>query len=183
MNAPRDQAARDALTREFLVWVGEADRHDAVMLLEQSQFPDTDTLAMVLARRLHEQPPGAVRRKITPLGALSLAVLLLNGEAVDPDLDAFDEDGIAAAVALLSQGRVRGVFDTAQQAAFAAVRQLGGAQRFGVPDHVEAALGDPTHDVPQELLDNVALLADTNHGWYFERAYALGFVLYRTNDR
>jgi hypothetical protein len=82
----------------------------------------------------------------------------------------------------MSTSRVRGVYKTRQAAVFAAVRQLGGAARFGVEPCVESELGSRTRNASEATIESVELIAEANHGWSVRSVYRVGFVLYRTND-
>jgi hypothetical protein len=173
----------DAVLRRYFDLASDVDRQDSIELLETLDFRGTDALAAAVAMRMNERPLRAVKRKLTPVESLAVAVALINGEAVDPDINATDATAVAEAVSLLDTSRVRGLFQTTQEAAFAAVRQIGGATRFGVPDYIEAQLGDTTRNAGSNAIDEVELIAETNHCFYWRYALHVGFILFRLTDR
>lgn len=176
--------SRNDTIRRFMRWIGEGDRAAAVALLEQSQVPQAgDVLLMALTAALHAYTPTRIGQPLTPVQTLSLVVTLTNGNAADHTIDPDDTGRVAEQARLLADSRVRGVFDTVQQALAAAVTQLGGPAEFGVPPYLWAELRDPNRDAAQQTLDEVELVAETNHGWFVRRAPGVGFVLFRTNDK
>lgn len=171
--------------RKFLEWIGEAERHEAVYLLESLVFPDTDGLAMVVARVYARRPPSAIKVPITPLGGLALAVTLINAGIIDHTVDPTDpaqHERLAHAGAM-AQFHLRGVYPTEQAAAFAAVRQLGGARTLGIPEYQEQELGDTNRVASDDTIGEVAEVLINNHAWYWKHALGLGWVLYHTDPR
>jgi hypothetical protein len=166
--------AHIVVLREFFDWLGAEATYPAHATLEKLALADHDPLATTLARQLHARPPRAIRRPITPLGALGLAVAAINVNAVATDLDPVDTQAVATAADLFAQQRVRGAFDSPQQAAFAAVRQIG--PEFGISAEADAELGSG-RTASAETLQRVINRAQNDRNWYIHQADHLGVVL------
>lgn len=165
-----------AVVGEFLQWVDQGQRHDAVMLLEQLEFPDGDVLAIALARALHNRPPTSATRTMTRLAALGLAVTLINADVVPADIVLPNVRRFGEALDR-AHHRLLGVYDTPHQAALAAIRRLGGADKLGMPPQAETDLGDTTTLAAQQTLDLVEQHLENDHHWLIRHAYGFGFVL------
>lgn len=173
----RGDAAVD-VARDFFGWVSELERHDAAQLLDNLHSAATDALAMVVTRAIHGHPDSGLDR----LDVLALVVLMLNGDAIDRTIDPADQARVAATAHNAIAHRLRGIFETRQQALFAAIRQLGTARVFGVAEAVEAELGSRTGPASAASLDLAERRAGERHGWFVRFEDRLGWVLFRTND-
>lgn len=183
---PEDTAATgdaaDVAVREFFTWIDELDRHDAAALLDQLPSADDDALAVALTRAVHAHPDITMG----PVEVLAVVVILFNGDAIDRGVDPANRERIAAEAHSIAANRLRGIFATRQQAAFAAVRQLGTARVFGIPDAdadaVELELGSRTQPASEKTIDLVERIAAQRYGWYLRHADRVGWVLFRTRD-
>lgn len=170
----------DALAR----WTGEGGdelRRTGVMVLDPIRGgDDARTLAAVVMSELLVALPirgTGTARPLTRTGALALAVEMTRAGRVD-----MDKSAMTNAADILDI--VTGVYDSVRQAAFAAVRQLGGGDRVPLRPWMVAALEDPeTPDdaVPDSVINSVELAAmHTSPGLSWTGyAFDLGYVLYR----
>jgi hypothetical protein len=163
-----------AVREFFLRWLHITERMNAVDLLGQLPDPTLGPLAMALARAVHDNPGSGLER----LQALALVVVLLDADTLPHDLDPADPDTIAAVAHDTVNGTVRGIVSTRQQAAFAAVRQLGTAAVFGVDPAVETELSVTTSPAAEATLDLVERIAADRHRWFVREHDLLGWVLF-----
>lgn len=177
-----DPAPPNAILATFFDELTDLDRIDAVELLEQLREADADDLAMQLAMQLHSWPPAGLKRALTLCQWLGVVVCLIRDGHIDRDIEALDAGAVTAQANLLADGRLRGIYETRQQAAFAAVRQIGGPTVFGIAHHLDAALADANRTTDADTLDSIAWLARTSHGWHIIDARVAGYVLYRAGD-
>lgn len=162
----------------FLNWLDIKERMDAVDLLGQLPDPTLGPLAMALTRAAHDNPGSNLGR----LETLALIVVLIDGAAISLQLDPADADTIAEVAHDAVNSKVRGIFKTRQEAAFAAVRQLGTAKEFGVDSTVETELSDTARPTSTATLDLVERAAADRHNWVLREHDRLGWVLFRTTD-
>jgi hypothetical protein len=107
--------------------------------------------------------------------ALHLAVTMINAEVVNIRI------GDSQMQRDLVLRHIRTVHETEQAAAFAAVRQLGGWRRVGIPEWMDSALGDSENWTACAcVIDRAELdVMHTNPGRRWECVPSLGYVVYQ----
>jgi hypothetical protein len=107
--------------------------------------------------------------------ALHLAVQMINSEVVKIRIGTSDMQRD------LVLKHVTTVHENDQAAAFAALRQLGGWRKVGVPEWLESALGDQdTWTACQDVIDLAELaVRHTNPGRRWTYVETLGYVVYQ----
>lgn len=141
---------------------------------------------IALGDALWRDPP-RVTGNLTPVQALALASELFLAEVLPGDYHADHTTELvrrahAAVTALAREGDDPEPTNyLRQRAAFAAVRQLGGALMVNLPHWIELALGDDTHwTACDHIIDYVALAcANTQPGRRWRHVYQLGYITYR----
>lgn len=108
--------------------------------------------------------------------ALALAVAMVNAEIARP-VDGETAERMRYKVTALTLD----TYPNAQAAAHAAVVQLGGWRKVGIPQWMYLALGDVDHDVCEHILNEVELAArNTAPGRRWVHVHRVGTVLYRS---
>lgn len=140
---------------------------------------------IALGSALWAQPP-RVLRSLTPTQGLALASQLFVTELLPGDNDPSDTAELAQRVrqkvTALARDDDAPYDELRQRAAFAAVRQLGGASKVAVPSWIELALGDPNHwTACEHIIDRVELACrNTAPGRRWCYVYQLGFITYES---
>lgn len=139
-----------------------------------------DVIALGLA--LWAQPP-RVLRSLTPTQGLALASQLFVTELLPGGNDPSDTAELArrvrSKVTALARGDDTPYDKLRQQAALAAVRQLGGSRKVAIPSWMELALGDPNWTACDHIIDEVELACrNTAPGRRWCYVYQLGFITY-----
>jgi len=148
---------------------------DAEFVLGMLTWPDYPGETVALGELLTGKEIGEII--LDQEQALALAVAMVNAEIARPVDDETPEAMHAAVLA-----RLHGAYPDAQAAAFAAVRQLGGARRVGIPAWMETALGDSDHwTACDHVLGTVELaVRNTAPGRRWVHVYRVGFVLFES---
>jgi hypothetical protein len=137
--------------------------------------------ALDIAEVLHGDP-GRVLKGLTAPGAVALAGTMMVGSLL-PMRPAADQDAAWAAERIRRNVTLINI-PTERQAAFVALRQVGGARVACLPEWMESAIGDAeTWVACQHLIDRVELaVANTNPGMRWRHVPDLGYVTYKTGS-
>lgn len=126
--------------------------------------------------------PGRVLRGLTASGAVALTGTMMVGSLL-PMCPFGDQDAVWAAERIRRNVTLINI-PGEQEAAFAALRQVGGARVACLPEWVESAIGDTeTWTACQHLIERVELaVANTNPGVRWRRVPDLGYATYKTGS-
>jgi hypothetical protein len=174
----------------WLMIAGPDARSDAETILDKVGRPGWicgtagDLIAVGVA--LWRQPPRVIP-SLTPVQGLALGTQLFDAELLPDRFDLTDTDKLAQRarhkVTAVAHNDDDSPFDTLRQrAAFAAVRQLGGARAVGLPAWMETALGD-THNwtACDDIIGRVELACrGTAPGRRWCYVYQLGFITFES---
>lgn len=148
----------------------------------------TESDVLALGAAIWREPPHVVSEHadLSPLQALALASEAFRAEIVWTESASADIPELArklrAAVTSIQRDDEPNMTDgwLRQRAALAAVRQLGGSGRVGIPQWMEDALGDLENWVAcDDILDRVAMACEqTFPGRHWRHVYELGWITY-----
>lgn len=175
-----------AVTQAMTHWLTETTTdHDSDLAKQAAavvrDFDDPDVAAAVLriGADLWVRQPKAITQRLDELAALHLALTLVEeadlgpyeGESTEETADRF-------------RGQVTQLVESQQQAAFLAVRQLGGCEALGLRPWVDSCLGDYEHsNAPASLVlqvNQVTANHDPGIDWWLVEG--VGFVLCRLGN-
>lgn len=129
-------------------------------------------LVLPVAAELWANPPKVFKKGLSEGEALRLTLTL----EILYERDAPDD------AALRVQRWVTGLFETEQQAAFAAVRQFGGPEALDLPPWVDGVLGDPSSDATEAIRRVKEVAPTVPPGLRWIEVPELGWVLHRVSD-